>query len=165
MLARPQLAILALLLTVTPTFAGKKLKVTIIEREGTQSSYTGVIPGRTTAVSNGSANCTANGNSANCYGTSTTRQVSTPARRVGYDVQGATFSLLLPDGRVAVVNCESKYAMRGDYVNRRSCRVPLTNEIEAEFNGDKAKLRWTVSIDGKKTESETYKVLAVFDKQ
>ena len=67
--------------------------------------------------------------------------------------------------RIAVVNCESKYAIKGDHVNRRSCRIPLTNEIEAEFDGSDAKLQWTVSVDGKKAESETYKVLGVFDKQ
>jgi hypothetical protein len=91
--------------------------------------------------------------------------VSTPPRSVGYSVTGSTLSLLLPDGRVAVVNCESKYALRGDYVNRRSCRIPIANEIEAEFDGDKAKLRWPVSIDGKKTDSETYKILGVFDEE
>jgi hypothetical protein len=38
------------------------------------------------------------------------------------------------------------------------------DDIQAEFDGNKAKLRWLVSIDGKKFESETYKILAVLDK-
>jgi hypothetical protein len=42
--------------------------------------------------------------------------------------------------------------------------MPLVNEIQAEFDGDKAKLQWPVSIDGKKTESETYKILAILSK-
>jgi hypothetical protein len=42
--------------------------------------------------------------------------------------------------------------------------MPLVNNIQAEFRGDKAKLEWPVSLDGKKTQSETYKVLAVLDK-
>ena len=65
-----------------------------------------------------------------------------------------------------VVNCESKFAehMAGRAGNQRSCRVPLVDDVEAEFNGDKAKLRWPVSIDGKKTASETYKILAVLGK-
>jgi hypothetical protein len=42
--------------------------------------------------------------------------------------------------------------------------MPLVDTIQAEFKGDKAKLEWVVSLDGKKTASETYKVLAVFDK-
>jgi hypothetical protein len=45
----------------------------------------------------------------------------------------------------------------------RSCRVPLTTELQAEFNGANAKLVWSVSIDGTKTQSETYKILAVLD--
>jgi hypothetical protein len=32
------------------------------------------------------------------------------------------------------------------------------------FNGDNAKLIWVVSLDGKKKQSETYKVLAILDK-
>jgi hypothetical protein len=38
------------------------------------------------------------------------------------------------------------------------------NDIEAEFNGNKTKLRWSVSIDGKKIQSETYKILAILDR-
>jgi hypothetical protein len=59
---------------------------------------------------------------------------------------------------VAVVTCDSKYQLRGDYTNRRSCRAPLVDEIEAEFNMDNAKLFWSVSVDGKK--SETYKIIS-----
>ncbi len=42
--------------------------------------------------------------------------------------------------------------------------MPLVENIEAEFHGDKAKLIWAVSLDGKKMQSETYKVLAILDK-
>jgi len=42
--------------------------------------------------------------------------------------------------------------------------MPLVDDIEAEFNGNKAKLQWPVSIDGKKIESETYKILGVLPK-
>ena len=42
--------------------------------------------------------------------------------------------------------------------------MPMVDNITAEFKGDKAKLIWPVSLDGKKTQSETYKVLAVLDK-
>ena len=83
-----------------------------------------------------------------------------------FKVNGATFTLLLPDGRLAVVNCESKFAehMAGRVGNRRSCRAPLIDHIQVDFHGDKAKLFWPVSIDGKKTESETYKILGILDK-
>jgi hypothetical protein len=83
-----------------------------------------------------------------------------------YKVRGATFTLQLPDGRGAVVNCESKFAehMAGRAGNRRSCRVPLVDNIQADFNGDNAKLIWPVSLDGRKMQSETYKILAILDK-
>ena len=42
--------------------------------------------------------------------------------------------------------------------------MPLVDDIDVEFNGDKAKLIWPVSIDGKKMASETYKILGVLSK-
>ena len=87
-------------------------------------------------------------------------------KQASFRVRGATYSLLLPDGRVAVVNCESKFAehMAGAAGNKRSCRMPIVDDIQAEFNGDKAKLSWSVSLDGKKMASETYKILGVLSK-
>lgn len=83
-----------------------------------------------------------------------------------FKVHGATFTLQLPDGRLVVVNCESKFAehMAGRAGNRRSCRMPVVDSIQADFNGDNAKLIWPVSLDGKKMQSETYKILGVLDK-
>jgi hypothetical protein len=112
----------------------QKLTVKIIDRQDNETTYTYIVPVGWLAI-------------------------------VGpYRVQGATLSLQLPDGQVAVVNCESKYAPHFDYVNQRSCRVPLVNDIQAEFDRDNAKLKWPVSVDGRTTESETYKVLAVLAK-
>ena len=83
-----------------------------------------------------------------------------------FKVQGATFTLQLPDGRLVVVNCESKFAehMAGPVGNRRSCRAPVVDNIEVDFKGDNAKLTWPVSLDGKKIQSETYKILGILDK-
>lgn len=83
-----------------------------------------------------------------------------------FKLHGATFTLQLPDGRLAIVNCESKFAehMAGHAGNRRSCRMPLVDSIQADFNGDNAKLIWPVSLDGKKKQSETYKILGILDK-
>jgi len=83
-----------------------------------------------------------------------------------FKVQGATLTLQLPDDRLAIVNCESKFAehMAGRAGNRRSCRTPLVENVEADFKGDNAKLIWPVSIDGKKMQSETYKTLGIFEK-
>jgi hypothetical protein len=78
------------------------------------------------------------------------------------NLSGATLTLQLPDGDSAVVNCTSKFQERfAGPGNVRSCRVPLVDEFEADFHGDKAKLFWPVSLDGKKTDSETYKIIAV----
>ena len=75
---------------------------------------------------------------------------------------GATLTLQLPNGDSAVVNCTSKFQERfAGPGNVRSCRVPLVDEFTADFNGDKAKLIWPVSLDGKKNATETYKIIAV----
>jgi len=80
-----------------------------------------------------------------------------------FRVHGATFTLQLPDGRLAIVNCESKFAecMAGPGGNRRSCRTPLVEEIQVDFHGDNAKLIWPVSLDGKKMQSGTFKILGI----
>ncbi len=41
----------------------------------------------------------------------------------------------------------------------------MVNDIQARFSGDNAKLIWSVSLDDKKLESETYRILAVLDKR
>jgi hypothetical protein len=83
-----------------------------------------------------------------------------------FTVRGATFTLRLPDGRLVIVNCDSKFAehMAGPAGNHRSCRAPVVDDIEAEFKGDNAKLIWPVSLDGKKMQSETYKILGILNK-
>jgi hypothetical protein len=66
-----------------------------------------------------------------------------------------------------VVNCNAKPRYRTDWGGHnwyRDCREPMTNTIEAEFDGDNAKLEWSVSIDGKKKESETYKIIGILSK-
>ena len=145
--------------------AAQKFNVTIINREDNQSSYSFVVPGSSQTNTNANANCAGNANIASCNGSATSTTINRPAQARSYVVTGATLSLQLPDGRIAVVNCASKTNWtqpgRGP---RRSCRVPLVEHIEAEFDGDNAKIKWVVSIDGKKLQDETYKILAVLDK-
>lgn len=158
--------------------SGQKVNVKIVQRQNNETGYSGYIPGHiySTSDTNLSGGSSTNGNvdlSSGYYhstsdtavrGTTTTHGTITAPREVSYSVTGATFSLLLPDGRIAVVNCVSKYSPKGDHVNRRSCRMPLVDDIEAEFKGKNAKLFWPVSLDGKKFESETYKILGVLDR-
>lgn len=135
------LLIVGLSLACATSAAAQKLDVKIINRQDSSQSYEYAT--------------------FNTFGSS----VATAAGAT-FQVQGATLTLQLPDGRIAVVNCEYKFAehMAGAIGNRRSCHVPLVDEISAEFHESDAKLTWVVSIDGKKTQSETYKILAVADK-
>jgi len=143
---------------------GQRISVKIIQRQNNETGYSGYVPGHSSSTSNTDVNCYAGSSDVNCSGTTRTNGYSTGPREISYSVTGATLSLLLPDGRVAVVNCVSKYAPKGDYVNRRSCRMPIVDNIEADFKGKEAKLYWPASIDGKKFESETYKILGILDK-
>lgn len=166
---------------VAPAVATKKagvyvLRVRIIGRMTSESSYHYVTPIVATSTTNAYSNCSGHATTylpmtryspidtnlyLNCAGGANTRTEIRPSMEYGYNVTGATFTLLLPDGRHAVVNCDSKYAPRGDYINRRSCRMPPQDDITVEFKGENAKLIWPVGIDGRKTKSETYKIIAI----
>jgi len=156
-------------LLISAAVGGEKKELTakIIDRQDHETHYTYFVPGYSTATANTNVNCFAGGTSINCSGTTHVTGTDVPAHGGSYDVRGATFSLLLPDGRVAVVNCDVKFAehFAGRAGNHRNCRVPLINELQVEFSGDNAKLKWPVSIDGKKMQSETYKILGVLDKE
>ena len=162
-----KLIIAGLVLACAPSVSAQKLDVTIIDRHEDETDYTYVVPAHSSSQTDSNLNCNPAANNVTCNASSTTTGSSTPAHQVSYHVRGATFSLQLPDGRVAVVNCESKFKERlaGPAGNVRDCRVPLVDNITAEFKGDKAKLVWVVSVDGKKTQSETYKVLGILNKK
>lgn len=150
--------ILALALLWAGFASAQTLEVKILNRQDSETGYTYVVPAHFNSQSDTSVSCYGD---VTCNGSTTTTGTIAPPRQISYQVRGATFTLQLPDGRAVVVNCDSKYRPRGDHINRRSCRVPLVDNIQAEFKGDKAKLMWVVSLDGKKTQSETYKILAV----
>ena len=145
----------------------QQMTVRIIDRRTSETNYTYQVPGYSNSSTRGSGDCMANSSggmaTANCSGSSTTDTMTTAPREVSFSVTGATFALLLPDGRIAVVNCVSKFAERfaGRSGNHRSCRIPLGDEVQVDFEGKHAKLDWSVSIDGKKRESETYEILGV----
>ena len=142
------------------------LTVKIVERHYSETDYTYVVGGFSTSNSLGNVDCSSGFRNVNCNGSDSTTTYTMPAQQVPFQVRGATFSLRLPDGRIAVVNCESKFAERfaGPRGNRRSCRMPLVDELQVEFKGDRAKLMWSTSIDGRKTESETYNILGILKK-
>lgn len=148
---------------------GQKMNVKIIQRQNSESEYTYVVPAHFNSTSHTNLNCRDSSTNVNCSGTTRTNGTSTEPREISYQVTGATFSLLLPDGRIVVVNCAGvplayePWHPPG-YPTMRSCRMPLVDEIQVEFKGKNAKLMWLASIDGKKFDSEIYKILAVLDK-
>jgi hypothetical protein len=162
---RMRTAILALsLLLVRPSLATERIKVRVIGRNGSTTDRSHTLPATVDSTAKTDVDCSLYPNSANCTATTRTTSTVNPARQISYSVQGTTFVLQLPDNRVAVVTCDSKYQLRGDYINRRSCRAPLVDEIEGEFKKDNAKLFWTVSLDGKKMQSETYRIISIRQK-
>jgi hypothetical protein len=154
-------AAVLLLCFVTCSAQAEKIRVKIVQRQVNENGYSNFVPGHAYSTANGSVDCGVSGSHVNCNGNSSGFSTYTAPHAVGYNVTGATFTLLLPDGRMAVVNCISKYKPKGDYINRRSCRMPLVDDIDVEFKGKDAKLYWVVSIDGRKSESETYNILAI----
>src|SRR5207248_459233 len=131
--------------------AAQKFDVTILNRQMSEENYSYIVPGRVVEQSTSTADCSGVGNGVNCIGSTKTTGTVTPAHAVSYTVQGATFTLKLPDSRLVVVNCSSKYTFLDALFSvkeRRSCRIPSGDHVQAEFDGDAAKLRWPVSIDG-----------------
>lgn len=144
------------------SLCAQKLDVSVLYRQDSDISYHAVIPGYSGTAADVTGACTLDPDPANCP---TSDQGSDPARgEVSYMVVGTTLSLLLPDGRVAVVNCVNRYSAKSNYINRRSCGMPLVEHVEADFTAHSAKLKWPVGQDGK-IESETYKIVAILDKR
>jgi hypothetical protein len=144
--------------------SAQKLEVSVLYRQNSGTDYKALVPGFTNPSS---PDCAADLANADCYNqTHATETDSTPSP-VPYSVTGTTLSLLLPDGRVAVVNCinkYSKYSPKGDYISR-GCGMPLVERVQVEFKGKIARLEWPVGSDGKKIESEKYKIVAVLEKR
>ena len=135
-----------------PALAKDKTTVRIISDTDTTSTYVLAIPGSQ------SANCSGGSNSVNCTGT------TIPAIMRNMNVKGHVLYLQLPNKRVVVVSCDAKANWtdwhQGIY---RDCRMPVVDSVEAEISGDNVKLIWSVSLDGKKTQNETYKILGILE--
>jgi len=147
------------------TACAQKLDVSVLYRQDSDVNYFAVIPGYSSqAAAELSPNCALDRNPSDCTPDAEANGLLSSHGQVTYNVVGTTLSLLLPDGRVALVNCVNKYSPKGNYINRRSCAMPLVDHVRADFNGKTAKLKWAVGSDGK-IESEIYKVVAYLDKQ
>ena len=136
--------------------SAQKLEATVLYRQNSDSDYRALIPGYSNPAS---PDCAADMANADCY------RHTADSGPFSYDVVGTTLSLLLPDQKIAVINCVNKYSPKGTYIMRHSCGMPLVEHVQAEFKGNIAKLEWPVGPDNKKTESEKYRVVAVLDKR
>lgn len=151
--------------TCATAVCAQKLEVSILNRQDSDINYFAVIPGHSTAAAdNHNPYCSLDPNPAECSPATSGNALLSSQGEVTYNVVGTTLSLLLPDGRVALVNCVNRYSPRGNYINRRSCGMPLVERVQAEFSGKTAKLKWPIGADGK-TESATYKLLALLEKR
>jgi hypothetical protein len=146
-------------LSCVSTLSAQKLEATVLYRQNSDNDYRAVVPGYSKASPEGYVDCAGDTTNPECF--ATTR--SNPGE-VSYTVVGTTVSLLLPDGKVAVVNCVNKHSAYGNSLSRRSCGMPLVEHVQAEFKGNTAKLKWPVG-PAAKIESETYKIVALLDKR
>lgn len=138
----------------------QKLEATVLYRQNSDNSYAAVIPRPDGSTPEGTIDCAADIANEACAQT-----LAAAPGQPSLSVTGTTLSLLLPDGRIAVVNCLNKYSYKGTALNRRSCAMPLVEHVEANFDGPHARLKWLAGVDHPKTETETYKVVALLDKR
>ncbi len=146
--------------------AAQSFSVKVVKRQTGETRYTYQVTGHLTSASTCYGTAYGNFANVNCNASTPTNTEIPAPQVISLHLTGATYSLLLPDGRTAVVNCVSKFEehFAGPKGNRRSCRTPPMDDIQADFKGTNAKLSWPVSPDGKKTTSETYAILVVFQK-
>jgi hypothetical protein len=139
----------------------QKLDATVLYRQNSDSAYSALIPGYSDPAS---PDCAADLGNAECSRPMHSTESGSAPGTASYNVIGTTLSLLLPDGKIAVVNCVNKYSSKGYYISR-GCGMPLVEHVQAEFRGNIAKLEWPVGSDGSKIESEKYKIVALLDKR
>ncbi len=139
----------------------QKLDATVLYRQNSDNNYAAVVPRADGSTPEGTVDCAADLANEVCSSQSRSPAPGQPA----LSVTGTTLSLLLPDGRVAVVNCLNKYSSKGTAINRRSCAMPLVEHVEADLDGQRAKLKWFAGTDRRIAESETYKIVALLDRR
>lgn len=152
------LGLAALSLAIPSFSAAQKVPVNVLYRQDSDVVYHAVIPGYSGPNADVTGACTLDPDPANCPDPNVNAD---PKGTPTYLLSGTTLSLGLPDGRIALVNCVSRHSANGNYINRHSCGMPMTEHAEAEFTGQSAKLSWTLAQNGNKAESETYRVVAV----
>ena len=142
--------------------SAQTMNVKVIKRQNSETGYNYATAGHADTTTKTHVDCRDGYSGKDCVKTTRTETQYVAPQQGTYNVTGATLSLRLPDGRVAVVNCVSKLSLfTPTPQTQRSCRIPPVDDIQVEFKGKNAKLAWPVSVDGLKLESETYKILAI----
>jgi hypothetical protein len=139
--------------------SAQKVEATVLYRQNSDNSYSAVIPRADGSKVEGTVDCAADVANEACSNPS---QGVVPGQPY-FNVTGTTVSLLLPDGRVALINCLNKYSFKGNYINRRSCAMPMVPQVQADLDGKNAKLKWSAGPENAKIESETYRIVALLD--
>jgi hypothetical protein len=138
----------------SPAFA-EKMNVRVLRHTVGDTDYT-KIPDDGSSF----ANCDAYASTANCRGSSSTSTVSSPPQTAAGSLTDVLMTLLLPDGRTIDVGCEDH--LRGlTNAHRHNCKNPTTNDLEANFSGDKVKLTWVAEIGGKKKDSGRFTIIRI----
>jgi hypothetical protein len=150
--------LLGCLLSSVSTVSAQKIDATVLYRQNSDTGYTVLVPG---FAPEGAVDCAADIANDACSQAVPTAAPGQPS----LSVTGTTLSLLLPDGRVAVVNCPNRYSFKGTAINRRTCAMPLVEHVEAQFAGSRATLKWLIGSNDRKIESEKYTVVAFLDKR
>lgn len=152
---------LALLLLLAVPACAQKMHVKVIKHAVDGVPFTRVVPGFGLNNGNATANCTAYGSTANCAANSSGSSIYLPAHTVEGSLTRIQMLLLLPDGRRVGIYCNDHFGGFAQ-AHLHTCKNPEADDLDADFSGDKVKLKWVVGIDGKKTESQIYLIDRVF---
>jgi hypothetical protein len=148
--------------------SAQKMDARVIDRRADETTYIYHVPAHPSATPTAPTDCNTISSSSSSSGNCSTSAPSTTddptSASPSYRVTGTTLALLLPGGRIAVVNCVSKNMLKIDPINRRSCRMPNTDAIQANFSGRSVKLKWQSRLDARKLRSETYRLVAFVPK-
>jgi hypothetical protein len=99
---------IALTVLASSSFAAERLRVKVINKQSNSTNYTYTVPGTVNSQTNAMETCTDGLGGATCSGNRNTTAVVTAPRSGSFSVPGATLTLELPDGRLAVANYVSK---------------------------------------------------------
>ena len=150
---------LCLLILASAAFA-EKMNVRVLRHTVGDTDYTKIVSGLVSDDGSSFANCDAYASTANCHGSSSTSTVSSPPQTAAASLTDVLMTLLLPDGRTIDVGCEDHLSGLTN-ARRHDCKNPTTNDLEANFSGDKVKLTWVAGIGRKKKDSGIFTILRI----